>query len=393
MSDRRTDREAAERAAAELDRALTGDPAAEPELALLVADVRASRSAPDETFVAELDRRVASRFAEPGADPVGGTRAARAPRRRLVWRLAPAGALLAGLAAVVVVTTGGGERDTVSSLSTAGDAAAEVQSAPAAPEAAADEALRFDGGGGAAAAPVSPQARTVAPPSGRSTGPRSVQRAAELTLTPAVGDVQEVADGVVRTTQALGGYVQRSDVDVRDDAAEASLVLRVPSAKLDDALARLARLAEVGALRQESTDITGAVESAQARLSDARAERRALLRALGRAATDREIRSLRARLADNRRRIARDEAALDAQRRRASLATVAVTVTGTEDAGGDEDEGGAWTPGDALGDAWRILQVAGGVLIVALAAGAPLLLLALLGRLALRRRREAVLDT
>lgn len=391
----------------ELDRALAGDPAAEPDLALLVADVRAAAPGPGDAFVAELDRRVAARF--PAAEEA---RAAR-PRRALVWRLAPAGGLAAGLVALVVVLGGNNGDDAVTSSAApegGGAAALEAERPAGAPEPLQDQAADQDTAGGpepsalrrdsmappAAGAAPTPGATAfsvpapVAPTPSRPGGRRAVQRAAELTLTPDADEVQDVADDVVRTTQSVGGYVQTSDVDVRDGAASASLLVRVPAARLDDALARLSRLAEVGALRQQSEDITGAVESAAGRLSDARAERRALLRALGRATTEREIRSLRARLADSRRRIARDEAALDRQRRRADLATVAVTVTGRP-TGDDDDEGGTWTPGDALGDAWRVLQVLGGALVVGLAALLPVALLALLARLVVRRRREAVL--
>ena len=97
-----------------------------------------------------------------------------------------------------------------------------------------------------------------------------------------------------------------------------------------------------------------------------------------------------ARIADNRRRIASLEASLDRVRRRADLATVSVAVRGDEAA--EEDQGGAWTPGDAAGDAWGILQVVAGGLLVGLAVLAPFAVLALLARVGLRRRREAVLD-
>ena len=133
----------------------------------------------------------------------------------------------------------------------------------------------------------------------------------------------------MRETQAAGGYVQRSDIATRDGGGEATFTLRIPSARLDDTLARLSKLAHVGALSQSASDITAAVVSAADQLSDARAERRALLRALGKATTDRQIASLKARLADNRSEIAQRKGALDAQRRRADLATVSVTVQGT----------------------------------------------------------------
>ena len=59
---------------------------------------------------------------------------------------------------------------------------------------------------------------------------------------------------------------------------------------------------------------------------------------------------------------------------------------------GGEDR---WTPGDALGDAGRILSVAAGIALLTLAIGLPIALLGALGaygpRVARRRRREAVL--
>ena len=61
-----------------------------------------------------------------------------------------------------------------------------------------------------------------------------------------------------------------------------------------------------------------------------------------------------------------------------------------------EEAAGPWTPRDALGDAGRVLEVAAGVALVALAVLLPLALLALiawpLGRAVQRRRREGALD-
>jgi hypothetical protein len=221
-----------------------------------------------------------------------------------------------------------------------------------------------------------------------------VQRAAELTLTPAPADVQDTADGVVRETQAAGGYVQQSSISTRDGGGSASFTLRIPSARLDATLGRLSKLAHVGALNQSASDITAQTASAADLLSEARAERRALLRSLGRATTDRQIASLKARLRDNRSAIAQRKGALDAQRRRADLATVAVNVEGTGKA--DNNGAGAWTPRDALHDAGRVLEVAGGVALIALAVLAPLAILAALavlaGRSVRRHRREAALE-
>jgi hypothetical protein len=70
-----------------------------------------------------------------------------------------------------------------------------------------------------------------------------------------------------------------------------------------------------------------------------------------------------------------------------------VTIEGT---GKPKAGGGAWTPRDALHDAGRVLQVAGGVAVIALAVLLPLGILAVLALLAARalrrRRREIALD-
>jgi hypothetical protein len=74
-----------------------------------------------------------------------------------------------------------------------------------------------------------------------------------------------------------------------------------------------------------------------------------------------------------------------------------VTVIGRGDSGvGPADDGGRWTPGDALRDAAHVLGTVAGVLIVGLAILVPLGLLAGLATLGARaqrrRRREAALD-
>jgi hypothetical protein len=308
--------------------------------------------------------------------------------------------LVAGVIALGIATGGGSSSDDGASSGSASSSAGRASSAEQVPQAAGDASASTSGArpavrteSSSAAAKAAPSSPNIPMPSVPSS-PRKVERAAELTLTPAPADVQDTADGVVRETQAAGGYVQTSSIATRDGGGRASFVLRIPSAKLDATLAALSKLAHVGALNQSSTDITAQTASVADRLSDARAQRRALLQALGRATTDRQVASLKARLRDNRTEIARRQGALDAQRRRADLATVSVEVEGTGQAAPKDD--GAWTPGDALHDAGRVLEVAGGVALIALAVLAPLGVLAALGALAARalrrRRREAALD-
>jgi hypothetical protein len=384
----------------ELDAALAGEPAADPELALLVADVDAACPAPRAAFLASLDARVHAGFPREDQTARRGGAPSRPPWRRRLRApqlLLPAAAMaLVALVVALGIATDGGRHDDASSAGGSrqeeATAAADASAAPAAKAAPAPRpAVQTSSSSAAATAPG-----VASPAPGAPIAPeRKVQRAAELTLTPAPADVQQTADGVVRETQAAGGYVQRSDIATRDGGGEASFTLRIPSARLDATLARLSRLAHVGALNQSATDITAQTASAADELADARAERRALLRALGRATTDRQIASLRARLRDNRSVIAQRRGALAAQRRRADLATVAVTIAGTGASTTGED-GGAWTPRDAWHDAGRVLAVAGGVALIALAVLAPLAILAalaLLGaRVVRRHRREAALD-
>jgi hypothetical protein len=367
----------------ELEAALAGEPTADPDLALLVADVAAARPEPGATFLASLDARVHAGFPRAEETPKHG-----APRAPWHVRLRRPPALVGGfavllVAVVVAIGIGSAHREQPPSQSLGGS---EVSSSSSS-----------NGAGSSAekAAPSAPGPSTTL--SATTTQPqRKVERAAALTLTPAPDDVQDTADGVVRETQAAGGYVQHSDVATRDGGGDASFTLRIPSARLDDTLARLSKLAHVGALSQSASDITAQTASAADQLSDARAERQALLRALGRATTARQIASLKARLRDNRSEIAQRKGTLDAQRRRADLATVAVTVEGTGAPAKGEDGGGAWTPRDALHDAGRVLEVAGGVALIALAVLAPPAILAALallaGRTVRRHRRETALD-
>jgi uncharacterized protein DUF4349 len=361
-----------------LEAALAGDPAAEPELAALVRDVRAEAPAMAPGFRARLDDRVAEGFAK-------APRTARRPRRRaLLPALGVAGCVLAGLVAVVL-SAGGGSNDNAGSGGggTASPLAAQEQSTDSAKSAGAGA----DSASGTAAAPS-----LAAPAPARQ---RRVERSTRLELTTT--DVQAAGDGVVRATQASGGFVQSSQVATGDGRSTASFVLRVPTNHLDDAVARLSRLGHVKSLQQSADDITNLYNGAAARLAEARAERSGLLRALSKATTAQEISSLRARIADNRRALQRYQRAFDAVRNRAGYATVGVEVTGVARKHAAVPSGGPWTPGDAAHDAVRVLEVSAGVALVALAVLVPLSLVGAAGGFAAvavrRRRREAALTS
>ncbi|MDP9293511.1 MAG: DUF4349 domain-containing protein, partial [Actinomycetota bacterium] len=221
---------------------------------------------------------------------------------------------------------------------------------------------------------------------------RSVERSAELTLAAPPRDIDTAAAGILRVTDQVGGYVVSSTVS---SGSSGQFELRVPERRLQDALTRLSRVARVRQRTQSARDITAEVVSARERLTDARTERRSLLRQLAAADTPNETASIRARLRLVSGQIASAKRDLRRVQTRASYSSVAVTLLADHRAAGGGD-GGAWTPGDALDDALRVLEVTAGVLLVALAILVPLGLLALPALLATRhaaqRRRERALD-
>jgi hypothetical protein len=364
-----------------LEAALGGDPAAEPELAALVRDVRADAPAMAPGFRARLDERLERGFE-------------RAPRRRLqslrpmIPALSVAGCVLAALVAVVL-SAGGGSSDDAGSAG-AGRAAAPAQTESADSAKSGGGSASGSAGGGSSSAPA-----LAAPAPSAPARQRRVERSTRLELTTT--DVQAASDGVVRATQATGGFVQSSQVATGDGRSTASFVLRVPTSRLDDGLARLTKLGHVRSLQQSADDITNVYNGASTRLAEARATRRGLLRALSKATTAQEVSSLRARIADNRRALQRYQRELNAVRNRANYATIGLELTGVARKQAAVPGGGSWTPGDAAHDAVRVLEVSAGVALIALAVLLPLTLVGAAGGFATvavrRRRREAALSS
>jgi hypothetical protein len=376
-----------------LDDALAGHPV-DPdhaELGALVDDVRAGapRMSPD--FAVRLDEQVATGFGRRTRH-----RLRRWPAPRPGQALAIACSLLLALVVATGALTGGGGDD---------DAAIETFSGPAA----GDES----GGGGATATPapapdgnlkggddtgesLGGTAQTLSPPITRERrtrgGARRVERSTALTLAPPADEFTDVTDQVIQVSDRFRGIVQTSNVSERNGRGRATFDLRIPTSQLDQALAELSRLAHVRSRTSATQDITAPYVSAQERLENARAERRGLLRRLARADTPFEADAIKRRLRDVAFRIAYVRAEFERLRNRVNRAKVSVTVEST----GRRKEAGAWTPGDALDDAGRVLEVAAGVAVVTLAVAAPLALLALLAwipaRIARRRRREGALD-
>jgi hypothetical protein len=289
---------------------------------------------------------------------------------------------VAGVMAVVVVAglsgAGGGDDEPASSASSA-------------------ESSNSGGSSGAYAAPEAAQEDSagVAPTLERQA--RAVKTNASLTLSTTPDKVPSLADRVMATVDSLGGYVQSSQVDQRSSrSADATLALRIPSAKLDEGLARISKLAHVKARSQQTEDLTDTREAMEARVRDARADRTGLRARLAKATTDAERSRLRAALDRATRRVTQAQRQVNELNHSVSYATVDLSIEGERRSGAAVAPGDRWTPGDALGDAVRVLEVIAGVALIALAILLPVVVIVVLAgfgaRILTRRRRERALE-
>jgi hypothetical protein len=372
-------------------------------------------------LLAELAALVAER--RPRLDPAGGRRLDAAfdasPRRawarplaalRLPSRFAAPALGLAACAAVAVViglsttrgpdatlTTGGGTTPSneIARQSGGGSGSGASSAAPDAAKKSPPPAAVTDQAAGGQSSPAFGMSPAPPPaggdPRSDSRASRKVERSASMTLGARRAEIDAVADGVSRVATTLGGFVASSSVST---STGGSLDLRVPSARLDDAIARLSRLAHVRRLERSTLDITAQSASARARIAELRAQRAGLLRQLARAVTLAETDRVRARLSTVNHAL--DAAGMRSRRidNRAAYANVSVELVPERRAAAAA--AGGWTPGDAWHDALRVLEYAAGIALVAFAVALPLVLVGAPAWVATRRlaqrRRERALD-
>jgi len=218
---------------------------------------------------------------------------------------------------------------------------------------------------------------------------RIQERAVSTTLSADPDEVAEVADGVVEVTERYDGIVSSSNVSTGGERGRATFQLRIPTQNLQAFLADLSDLASVQARNEGSLDITAPFVSAEERFDEAKAEVDSLLSQLAEADSSEEIAEVKADLAPARATLAAVRSELGELKQRAEYSTVSVTVTGEGDSDG-------WSLGDAADDALSVLSDIAGATLIALAAIAPLALLAAAVWFATvglrRRRRESALD-
>ncbi len=428
-----------------LDAALRGDAIDDDALAALVRDVKAQAPVMPSELRVQLRDDVAAGFPRGGAagafqKVLGGKATAPGARKRRSFAFGGGMAVTAVLAVFVVgvaltqdsnksLTLSGDDAE-VSNLSAPGPLPASVSeesetSTTSTGGATGSTVERTRGDGmpnSASASDAAPGAKdaasaalaagataatdTVAPPSSAdfesrtstpASGKRRVEQAVDLLVRVKSGKLDEAAGKVNDITRGAGGFVADSRVSVGTrGAGSATFTLQVASSKLDQAIDRLSDLGTVTSQNQSTVDITSSFDSANQRLSDAKAVRKALLRSLAKADSAGEIASLRARIADNRGTIAGLESDLLKLNKRTNLTTISLSLTAPSGDAPDSEDDGQWSIGDAAGDALKILGAVSGVLLVGAAALLPFAILIAIGwviyRVRRKRQRDAALD-
>jgi len=377
-----------------IDRTLAGDPvpAQDAELAELTLLIAGQRPRPGDAFAAALDARVARRFAPgprpaPAADrtatpegpgkPRGGGRRLRPGRWLYGPGLAGAIGVAVAVAIIVVPGSGGGSTSGASSSSSSAVAASAVASTSSSAASAPTGSLQAAGAGN-----------------------RQVIQGAQLDLSTRPSRVDDVARQVFAVVSAQNGVVESSNVTAtQGPGGGAEFSLTVPNQNLGPAMAALSQLrgAQVLSRNDVSRDVTGRAGGAGRQLADARALRTALLRKLALATTTTAIDSLRLQIRDANASIASDLATLQGIHAQVANSHIELTITSVTPAPPHAPSAdGGFTLHRAVDLAGRVLVVAAGVAVVALAVLVPLGLVVALGlwlaHTVRSRRRERVLD-
>jgi hypothetical protein len=169
---------------------------------------------------------------------------------------------------------------------------------------------------------------------------RKIIKVGEVTLEvasvgAAVGEVRAIA-------VAVGGYVGGSSAGTEDQPA--SLTLRIPADKFEDALGRLRAMD--GDVRAEATseqDVTASIVDLEARIRNLEASEAQYRRLVERAQKVADILAVQSRLDDVRGQIEQMKAQLEQLNGQASLSTLTVTLVPASTPVEDASEG--WDPG------------------------------------------------
>jgi hypothetical protein len=233
------------------------------------------------------------------------------------------------------------------------------------------------------------------PDAAEASAERRIVKTGEITVR--VPNVANALASVRATALQLGGYVGGSQAGTLDDSA--TLTLRIPAARFDDALAALHELdgkVLVEATREE--DVTASIVDLTARIDNLEASESQYRALLARAEKIDDVLSVQSRLDDVRGQIEQLKGQLKSVSGQADLATLTVTLT--PDAKPVQQASAGWDPGatasQALAALVEIGQGLASIVIWLAIVGLPILLVlaiivlvVLRGLLELRRRMPA----
>lgn len=231
---------------------------------------------------------------------------------------------------------------------------------------------------------------------------RKTIQSAQLQLNAQSRWIDVVAQEVYDVVGQEKGIVRSSQVTATaGNNGYATFNLSIPSTSLPNTVTRLSALqhSRVVSRTDGTQDVNGQYLSDQRRLTDAQSLRTSLLKQLAKAITQAQIDSLQARIHTAEAQINSDQATLHRLQYQISFSQLNVTINGGPiplPLASASSSSGGFTIGRAAHDSVKVLTVAAGVALIALAALVPLGLLIALGvwvRLAMhRRRREQALD-
>jgi hypothetical protein len=386
-----------------IDATLAGDPVAPrfAEIAELSLLLSAERPAPGVEFSRALDERAVTRFAQHDPQTPRGLRASLRSWSLGAFGAASAAAAAAIVALVIVLSGGGGPpsssplvtRTTAKAPAAAGGAQNLNARSPGATTGAPSSVLQSSS---SAAAPAQTPS-SVQPP----TNGRKIVQSALLYLGAPAARVDDVAQQVFTVVGSVNGIVDRSSVTATGGPdGSAQFALRVPSASLAQTMSALSRLrySSVVSRTDNTQDVNTRFVDASRELADAQALRATLVRQLAAATTQGQIDSLKRQLSDAEARIAAAQSALRNLNRQVDYSQISLTIQAGAGAGATTGagSGGGFSLHTAAHDALRVLTVALGAGLIALAVLLPAGLLAGLAWWAAatvrRRRREHALD-
>ncbi len=236
------------------------------------------------------------------------------------------------------------------------------------------------GSGGPAVSKPDTATRTVADPASKGTTVISENRDVVTTgtLSLTVDDPLKAADSATATVAAAGGRIDSATEQPASDTqkASATLVLRIPSAKLDSTLASVKQLGTVNSSTISSTDVTTQVQDINARITALQTSVDRLLALMSKATSTADLLAIESTLSDRQGQLD----SLTAQQKVLADQVSMSTITLELHANGTVAAASPSTFWSGLLAGWNALVTAGNGLLVALGVALPwLVVLAVIG--------------